>query len=63
MDTGNVIDFLAARRCRRKPMQDGSLRVHPLNKCVEMYEHSDWQGFAYWHAVYLRERRREESRG
>lgn len=60
MDTGNVIDFLAARRRRRRRIQGSSVRDYALDKCVEMYKHSDWRGFAYWHAVYLRERRRDE---
>lgn len=60
MDTGNVIDFRAARRRRRQKMHEGSLCAHALNKCVEMYYRSDWCGFGYWHAIYSRERRRGE---
>ena len=60
METSNVIDFFAARRRRRMRMARQSLREHALNKCVEMYERCDWRGFAYWHAVFVRERRREE---
>ena len=56
MDRENVIDFVAARcRCRTGGC---GLREHALAKCVEMYNGGDWHGFAYWHAVYLRERRR-----
>ena len=58
MDRNKVIDFVAVRRRRRRRMPGGWLRDHALEKCVEMYDRSDWQGFAYWHAVYLRERRR-----
>ncbi|MDA8110670.1 MAG: hypothetical protein M0015_18930 [Betaproteobacteria bacterium] len=58
MGVDNVIDFVAAHfRCRRRAEGFG-LREHALDKCVEMYNRGNWHGFAYWHAVYLRERRR-----
>lgn len=58
MDRGNVVDLAAARRRRLRRARGCWLRDHALDKCVEMYRRGDWGGFGYWHAVYLRERRR-----
>lgn len=58
MGTSNVINLAAARRRQLRRLRESCLREYALDKCVQMYQGGNWEGFAYWHAIYLRERRR-----
>ena len=54
----NVVVFLDPSRHRPEQIRTSPLAERALDKCEEAFRHSDWQGFGYWHAVYLHERDR-----
>jgi hypothetical protein len=58
MPNGDVIDFFWEWYRRRKPTRRSSLGELALDKCEETLLRRDWQGFGYWHAIFVRERRR-----
>jgi hypothetical protein len=50
-----VADFWAWYQ-RRHERQHRVLVDLALDKCEEAMEFCDWDGFAYWHRIYMRER-------
>jgi hypothetical protein len=60
MHDSSVIDLASERRCRRERPRRSNLREHALDKCEEAFVLRDWDGFAYWQAVFQRERKRSE---
>lgn len=58
MQQDNVIDFRHELRRRSKRARARPLREHALDKCEEMFIRRDWNGFAYWLAIFRRERDR-----
>jgi hypothetical protein len=62
MPAADVIDFFWEWYHRHTPSKTSALAELALDKCEEKLIWRDWEGFQYWHVVYLRERRRLESR-
>ena len=60
MRESNVIDLAFGRRRRSDRLCRSSLREHALDKCEQAFILRDWDGFAYWHAIFQRERRQSE---
>jgi len=59
---GDVIDFFWEWHRRRDRTCSTPLYEYALDKCEEMLMQRDWQGLAYWHEVFGRERRRTNPR-
>ena len=57
MHTATVIDFPGKRKHRRSRSRSDALAELALDKCEETFRQRDWERFAHWHAVYLRERK------
>jgi len=55
-----IADFWEWYR-RREDRQCGPIASHALNKCEEMFARGEWDSFGHWHAIYVRERRRERT--
>jgi hypothetical protein len=57
-----VVDFM--REVQRLGERRRSLALHDnaLGMCEEMFILRDWKGFAYWYAIFQRERRRLRTR-
>lgn len=49
----DVIDFFWEWQKRRSR---NGLAELALDKCAETYKRRDWDGFAYWHRIYCRQR-------
>lgn len=58
MPADDVVDFFWEWQRRRASPKTSALADLALGKCEETLIERDWQRFRYWHAVYLRERRR-----
>ena len=54
-----IVDFWEYRR--REERRLNSFQSYALDKCVEAYERSEWNGFDYWFAIYRRERRQTQN--
>lgn len=56
-----VVDFWQWYRRRQERHQErryNPLESYALDRCEEAFQRSQWDRFGYWHAIYLRERRR-----
>ena len=58
MPEANVIDFFWEWYRQHERSCKSPLCGFALDKCEETFLHRDWQGFGYWHSVFLRERQR-----
>jgi hypothetical protein len=54
-DDHAVLDFRKWYR-RRYEWQRGIVARHALDKCEDAFLQREWNGFAYWYAIYRRER-------
>jgi len=52
-----IVDFWEWYR-RREAKQCNPLAGFALDKCEEAYRECQWSSFGYWHAIYMRARRR-----
>jgi hypothetical protein len=52
----DVINFFWERQQRGIQRQHNPIADLALDKCEEMFQRGDWRQFAYWHAIYNRER-------
>jgi hypothetical protein len=52
----DVIDFVWESQERLTQRPPNPVAELALNKCEEMLQGRDWDGFGYWHAIYHRER-------
>jgi hypothetical protein len=50
-----IVDFWEWYR-RREARHRNPLAGYALDKCEETFSKCEWNSFAYWHAIYLRER-------
>jgi hypothetical protein len=52
----DVVDFFWEWQQRAMQRQRNPVADLALDKCEELFQCCDWKGFAYWHAIYCRER-------
>jgi hypothetical protein len=62
MAAADVVDFFWEWQRRHRDSRTSALAELALDKCEEMLMWGKWDGFGYWHAVYLRERERLSGR-
>jgi hypothetical protein len=55
-----IVDFWEWYR-RREARRQNPLASYALDKCEDAFLWRDWNSFAYWHAIYLRERPKSPS--
>jgi type II restriction/modification system DNA methylase subunit YeeA len=58
MPGADVISLFWEWQRRHTDLKTSALAELALDKCEERLIKREWEGFQYWHAVYLRERRR-----
>jgi hypothetical protein len=46
---------------RQREARYNPLVSYALDKCEETFGKCEWESFAYWHKVYVRERRRPQT--
>jgi tRNA nucleotidyltransferase (CCA-adding enzyme) len=54
----NVVTTFEEWYERRYARQHGPLAGYALDRCEETFTRRAWDSFAYWHAIYVRERRK-----
>jgi hypothetical protein len=50
-----IVDFWEWYQ-RREARRHDPLASYALDKCEDALASCDWEGFGYWHTIYLRER-------
>jgi hypothetical protein len=54
--SSDVIDFYWEWQKRQANRQSSAMADFALDNCEETIRRRDWDGFAYWHRIYCRER-------